>query len=313
VLHDVAREPRERHAEERAALFRARAERVPPGTDTKRVAAWNGLAISGLARAGSLLGDVELLAAASDAAAFVLGHMRDDAGRLLRVWAGGRAHVPAFLDDHAAMLEALLDLHRAGADTLAAATDLADEIAARFFEAAEGDFFLTPSDGEKLAHRPRADHDGATPHSTGLAVLSLLRLAALSGRSDLRDVAETVLRTHAYELERAAEAFPTLARAALVAERGPSVAVILGDPGDRRTSELAARARRVLAPDDAVVVAKPGETPAGVDAAWLAGRGTVDGKPTAYVCRGLSCSLPVTDPEALSPLPAEGGVHGEGA
>ena len=69
-----------------------------------------------------MLDDDEMLSDAAVAAGFVLEHMHDDAGRLLRIWNEGRAHVSGFLDDHAALLEALLDLYRAGAgDTLEAA------------------------------------------------------------------------------------------------------------------------------------------------------------------------------------------------
>ena len=116
MLVDVARAPRARFAAERAELLAARAKRIPPATDRKRVAAWNGLAISGLARAGALLGDAALLADAAAAADFVLARLRDADGRLLRVYdEGARAACARFLDDLAALLEATLDLHRAGA------------------------------------------------------------------------------------------------------------------------------------------------------------------------------------------------------
>ena len=201
------------------------------------------LAISGLARAGSLLGDDAMLADAVAAAEFVAARMRDGAGRLMRIWNQGRASVPAFLDDFASWIEATLDLHRAGAGErwLGAALAAAEDLSARFFDPAEGDLFLTPADGEPLVHRPRSDHDGATPHSTGLAVIGLLRVADLAGRADLRRIAERVIETHAFALERAPQAFPTLARAALAAERGFSVAVVVGSPSDPATRSLATR------------------------------------------------------------------------
>jgi uncharacterized protein YyaL (SSP411 family) len=302
VLADGAREPRERFAAERAQLLAARSKRVPPATDPKRVAAWNALAISGLARAGSLLGDDGMLADAVAAAEFVSEKMRDGSGRLARIWNDGRASVPAFLDDFASWMEAALDLYRAGAGDrwLAAALAASDQIAARFFDPAEGDLFLTPSDGERLVHRPRSDHDGATPHSTGLAVLGLLRAAELSGRSDLRRIAERVIETHAPLLERAPQAFPTLARAALAAERGFSVAVVVGAERDPITAALANRARRVLGPADAVVVCAPGSAPPpGLAPSWLEGRDPQGGRPTAWICRGVTCSLPIVEPDAI--------------
>jgi uncharacterized protein YyaL (SSP411 family) len=301
-LVDLARKPRLEFAEERAALLAARAARVPPGTDRKRVAAWNGLAISGLARAGSLLGDPATLAEGVAAADFVLGRMVSEEGRLLRVFAEGRSQVPAFLDDLAAMLEACLDLDRAGAGERfrRAALGFARDIAERFFDEAEGDLFFTPQDGERLVCRPRSDHDGATPHSTGQAVLGLLRASALSGTPAFQRVAERVIRSHAFVLERAPAAFPTLIRAAHLVERGFSVAVVIGEADDPGARALLARARQLLLPEDAVIGIAPGEsTPFGVDPAWLEGRVAVDGRPTAYLCRGTTCSLPVTRPEEL--------------
>jgi len=302
-LVDLARSPRGAFAAERSRLLAARMKRVPPATDRKRVAAWNGLAISGLARAGSLLGDAAMLAQAVAAADFVLTWMVSAAGHLLRVFAEGRSGVPAFLDDLAAMLEACLDLHRAGAGErfLDVALRFATEIAERFFDEAEGDLFFTPKDAERLVYRPRSEHDGATPHSTGHAVLGLLRAAVVSGRLDLTRVAERVLRTHAFLLERAPAAFPTLIRAAHLAEQGLCVAVVVGAPGESATRDLLAAARRLLRLEDAVLAIAPGaSTPEGVDPAWGLDRVAVDGRPTAYLCHGTSCSLPVMHPEALA-------------
>ncbi len=264
---------------------------------------WNALAISGLAYAGSLQGDEALLDEAVALAEFAAARLRDPAsGRWWRVYAEGRAHVHAFLDDLAAWLAALLDLQRAGCGErwLAPALAIAEEIAARFFDPEQNDLFLTPSDGPALVHRPRSDHDGATPHSTGLAVLSLLRVAELSGRADLRLVAERVLRTHAFVLERAPHAFPTLARAAALAERGLAVAVVIGAPGDPRARALARAARLALAPEDGVIVAAPGASLPSLDPTWLKGKGLVEGGSAAYLCRGMECSLPVRDPAALA-------------
>ncbi len=310
VLREAAEHPRDRFAQEREALRRARSERIAPGTDHKRLTAWNAMVISGLARAGSLLDDRWMLDDAVAAADFVLAKVIDGDGRLLRTYDRGRARIPAFLDDVAGMLEACLDLQRAGAGErfLAAALRFADDIATRFFDEAASDLCLTPSDGEPLVIRPRSDHDGATPHSAGLAVLGLLRAASISGRDELRALAERVLAAHAWRLQRAPEALPTMARAALVAEGGLALAVIVGDPDAEPTRALAAHARGALRPEDAVLVVQPGRTgepdsaPTGVDPSWIRGRKPVDGRPTAYVCRGVECSLPALSPDDLATL-----------
>ncbi len=305
-LLDVARQPREQLSDEREALRQARAVRVAPGTDRKRVASWNAYAASGLACAASALGDAMLLAEATATADFVLEKMRDGQGRLLHVFDAGRARVLGFLEDSAALLEACLDLYRAGAGDrfLAEAAALADDLCDRFWDPAEGELFLTPSDGEPLIHRPRSEPDGATPHSAGQAALGLLRAAALCGNEAWSRVVEQALRSHAYLLERAPEAFPTLARAAALQQRGLAVAVVVGDADDPAAAALARRARRLLGPQDAVVTAAPGApAPARLDPAWLEGRATAGRAATAYVCRGTTCSLPVTDPDALAEVP----------
>ncbi len=304
VLHETDDAPRGRFEAERAALRQARQARIVPGTDHKRLAAWNGLAISGLARAGSLLDDPALLDDAVAVADFVLDKLVASDGRLLRIFDEGRARVPAFLDDMAAMLEACLDLHRAGGGDrfLGAALKLADDIATRFFDTEEADLFLTPSDGELLVQRPRSDHDGATPHSTGLAALGLIRVSSIAGRNDLREIADRLLRTHAFMLERAPEAFPTLARASLLAERSPSVAVVIGETHDPAAQALAKRARSALRPEDAVILLAPDAAAGDVDRLWIEGRHPVDGRATAYLCRGVECSLPVFTPDELEPL-----------
>ena len=314
-LVDEGRHERARFAAERAQLLTVRARRIAPATDRKRVASWNAWLISGLARAGSLLGDAAMLADAVATADFVLTRMRDAEGRLTHVYDEGRAHVTGFLEDVAALLEATLDLHRALAGSggphacdrfLDAAVVLAEDIVARFFDETDGDFYLTPNDGERLVHRPRSEPDGATPNAAGAAALGLLRAAALTGRSEWHDIVLRVLRANAYLIERAPGAFPTFARAAAIAERGLAVAVVVGASADPATAALADRARRVLAPEDGVIVVAPGAAPpASLDPAWLLGRDAVGGRPTAYICRGTTCSLPVTDPAALAPLAAE--------
>jgi uncharacterized protein YyaL (SSP411 family) len=301
-LVDEARRPRDEFAASRRALLEARGSRVAPATDPKHVAAWNGYTISGLARAASLLGDSQMLEDAVGAAAFVLESMVDDAGKLQRVHNAGRCHTPAFLDDHAAMLGACLDLHRAGAGDrfLDAANGLAGEILDRFADRESGMLYLSPSDGEALIHRARAEHDGATPDAAGLAILGLSRLAAISDSREIAEFIDRAIAEMGLYLEKMPHAFPTLLRAIALRSRGLSVAVIVGEEDADDTRDLAARARRVLRPEDAIIVVPTGEAaPKNIALDWLSGRDAVNGRATAYLCHGHTCSLPVQEPSEL--------------
>ena len=299
-LVDVARRPRRDFAAERSALLEARRDRVAPAIDAKRVAAWNAYAVSGLARAGSLFDEAALLRDAERCARFLRDAMRDGAGRLTRTFDDGRARVPGFLEDAAAFLTACLDLYRAGVGDpwFDEALRTAEDLIARFWDPENGEFFLSPEDGEVLVQRPRPEGDGATPDAGALAGLGLYRAASLSGRGDWLGCVKRLLRTQAWPLERAPEAFPTAARLAALVERGLRVAVIVGHPDDPRRRALARHARRALTPEDGVVLVAPGQRgAAGLAATWLAGREAIGGRPTGYLCRGSSCSLPITDPD----------------
>ena len=301
VLSHVLAGERPAFAAQRAKLLLARAGRVAPATDRKSVCAWIGYTIGGLASAAAVFARPDWLEYASRAADFVLEKLSDSGANLMRVWNAGEARVPAFLDDHAALLCGLLDLHRAGGDDsyLEAALRTAEITGARFYDPAERDLFLSAGDDKTLPFRPGSDSDGATPAASGLAVLGLVRVAALTGRSDLDEVAGAVLETHGGLASRIPLQLPTLVRAAALREAGPGVGIVMGAADDARSRALAARARSLLGPEDAVVRVGA-RAPKWLDPEWLEGRNPAPDAPTAYLCRGRVCSLPAVDPDDLA-------------
>jgi uncharacterized protein YyaL (SSP411 family) len=300
LAHGLAGE-RPRFARARAELFAARAARVAPATDRKNVCSWIGYAISGLSLAGSVFARPDWIGAAARAAEFALTRLSDRGRDLLRIYEAGETKIPAFLDDHAALLGGLLDLHRAGAGDryLEAALVVAGELRARFFDPRARELFFTPGGDRTLVLRPSSDSDGATPSASGLAVLGLVRLASLTGRADLAEVADAVLEREGPVASRAPLYLPTLVRAAALREAEPGVAIVLGAPDDARTQALAARARALLGPEEAVVVVTHGAPPAWLASEWLESRDLKNGAPTAYLCRGRVCSLPANGPDEL--------------
>ena len=161
--------------------------------------------IDAMARAGAVLDEPRYLAAAAAAADFLLTQLRDQRGRLLHCWRAGQARHDAFLDDHAALCNALATLYETQADLrwLEEATALADAMLARFADADGGGFYYTASDHEPLIARKKDLWDTPLPSSTGLAVTALLRLARQTGRDDYRHAAEETLRASVAWMERA--------------------------------------------------------------------------------------------------------------
>ena len=293
----------------RAQLLAARAKRIPPATDPKCIAAWLGYCIGGVAAAGSCFDEPSWIELARRLARFATERLSDGGAELMQIHDGGETRIPGFLDDHAALLCALLDLHRACGELcwIEAALRLAETICVDFYEPEQRDLVFVRADDATLIFGPGSDSDGATPAAAGLAVVGLVRLAALTGRSDLDEVARSVLETHAPLIEREPLHLPTLTRAAALREFGVGVGIILGDPEHAATRVLAQRARQILGPDDFVLTLRLGDVPIWLAPEWLEGREPSGGRPTAYLCRGQACSLPATEPTQLQ-LPPKGEV-----
>jgi uncharacterized protein YyaL (SSP411 family) len=191
----------------RTQLLAARAQRVRPGLDDKRLTSWNALMICALAETGAALRDApledleprlgqQLLDAASACGAFVLDEMRDERGRLLRSYNDGRAKLDAYLEDYAFMLEATLVLFEATCEErwFEESIALADELIARFADSQRGGFFSTAADAAPLIARRKDVDDAPIPSGGASAAVGLLRLAQLTGSESYERHAVSVLR-----------------------------------------------------------------------------------------------------------------------
>ncbi len=276
----------------RAALLEARAERVRPGLDDKRLTAWNALMIAALAEAGAALHREDYVRAAVRCAEFVLGELRDADGRLLRTWKDGEGRIGAYLEDHAFLLEALVTLYEATfqARWYDEAVALAATLIARFSDPERGGFFTTAADGPQLVTRRKDLEDTPIPSGNSAAASGLLRLALLSGEGRYERHALGVLRLLYPLAVRHPQAFGHLLAAAdfyLAPVR--EVAIVGPEPG-----VLLDVVRRAYNPH---LVLAGGE---GEGVPLLEGRGPVDGHAAAYVCEHFVCQAPVTDPDALA-------------
>jgi uncharacterized protein YyaL (SSP411 family) len=283
-------------AEDRRALYAARAKRVWPGLDDKRLTAWNALAIAALAEAGAALGRDDYLAAARECAEFVLDSLRDEGGRLLRTYKDGDARLNAYLEDHAFLLEALLTLYEATLEQrwFDEARALAETMLARFGDPERGGFFSTSADHEELIVRRKEIGDHPIPSGNSSAAMGLLRLAALTGEREYERQAESVFALFAKTATQHPESFAHLLRA-LDFHLSPikEVALIGDDLG-----ELAAVVRSTFRPHLVLAGGPEGSE----EPPLLRERPVIDGNPTAYVCEHFSCQAPVTDPRALLDL-----------
>lgn len=192
----------ERRARISDAMLEARNRRKQPHRDDKVLAAWNGLAIHGLAIAAECLRDATLLDDAIATADFVLGELRGADG-LCRSWRDGVRGGPGFLEDYGACALGLLSLaralrvvapHRASQASLYqdAAASLVFEAASRF--ASDGRWFDCAAGQADSFVRTRSLHDGAVPCGSSMMLLAMIELAA-EGRNEAVSDTDALLRS----------------------------------------------------------------------------------------------------------------------
>ena len=276
-----------------------------PGLDDKVLTSWNAMMVSGLAEAGELLGEPDFIDAGVRAFDFLRANAWVD-GRLHASWKEGRARFPAYLDDHAFLLEASLRLLQARwrSEDLDFAVEVADALLDRFEDRERGGLWFTAHDHEALMHRSKSFSDDSLPAGNGVAAAWLGRLGHLLGESRYLEAAERTLVAGWAGLVEMPHAHGAMLTA-LEEFLEPPQTIVLRGRGEslerwrvRCAAPYAPRRYVVAVPDDAPAL--PG---------LLAARAPLPGGETvAYVCEGHRCDAPITAFEeleaALRPLEA---------
>ena len=282
----------------KSTLLAQRDKRIAPGLDDKQLTSWNALAIRGLAIAGRSFDRPDLIDAAAGASTVIRDKLMVN-GRLLASYKDGEARFPAYLDDHAFLIDALLEVLQSRWDNshLEFAAELADLLLEHFEDKKAGGFFFTADDHETLMHRPKPLADEAMPSGNGIAAFALQRLGHLLGEQRYVDAAERTLRSAWQAMDKYPHGHVTLLSALEEYLDPPEIIVIRGESKEiARWRDSAAKlyspARLVFAID---------ENEANLPG-LLAERKSVPGEAVAYRCVGTHCELPVTSWEALAAL-----------
>jgi uncharacterized protein YyaL (SSP411 family) len=283
-----------RLASARDKLLAVRNQRIWPGRDEKILTSWNALMIKGMARAARVFNQPAWLASAQSALDFIRGTLwrpSHDGGRLLATYKDGKAHLNAYLDDYAFLLDALLELMQTAfrSDDLEFARALAERLLDQFEDTEHGGFFFTGHHHEKLIHRGKPGHDNATPSGNGIAAFALQRLGHVAGEPRYIAAAERAIHLFYGAMQRQPGAFVSLLSALEEALAPPRMVILRGDTHAliEWQRALATRYRPhtlVVALSDSLgdlppALAKP--VPAGSVNAW--------------VCQGVSCLPPLAD------------------
>ncbi len=282
--------------EYRAKLLAARGSRIRPGTDDKVLAAWNGLAITGLVAAWRATAHAPALALAVRVATFLRDRMIES-DRIARVFhEGATKALDGTLDDYAYCAEAFLQFAEATGDSAwwDLGTRLAGAIRARFVAEHDGVvvFYLAPEGEALLVHRPESHHDGAIPAGAAIATQALLRLGLVGGDAGALALAEKYL---AQRLTGATGANAWATSSLLAAlDLYLHAKVLVVTEGEGRAG-LVAAARATYSPT--LCIAGPW-----AQASITDGKTSANDRARAFVCTGPTCAPPTSDAGELRAL-----------
>jgi len=286
----------------RDLLLEARLERPRPPRDMKILTGWNGLMIAALAQSSRAFENPEYYRAAGTAMHVILDRLRAPGGGLLHRYCDGEAAIPAFADDYAFVIRALIELYGTGFDPgwLEKALELDRYLRGHFSDTGGAGFFFTSAGGEALLARKKEIYDGALPSSNSVILANFVLLGHLTGDPDYDEQAS-----------RLADAFAGIVRSSPSAYSaylcgldhllGPATDVVIaGRESDPVAKEMIRTVRTRYLPSVTVHFRTP---PASVIldavAPFTRTMAVEDRTTTAYVCTGHTCRVPVTTAEAL--------------
>lgn len=277
-------------------ILMARMERVRPGLDDKILLGWNALMLRGLTDAYKAFGEKEFLDLAIVNAEFLLQNMKIGM-QLYRNYKRGNASIPAFLEDYALLIRALIGLYEASFEEkyLLEARQLTEYVLQHFSDENDYHFYYTDQNAEKLIARKKEFFDNVIPASNSVMAQNLWQLGLFLDKPEyteravnmLKKVQELVVKEPGYLANWASFYLQQLKPAAEIAISGPEV--------EKLREELATH----FLPNAILVGTDKNES----SLPLLEDRVGVNKETLIYVCFNKNCQLPVkTVKEALAQL-----------
>lgn len=290
----------------RQKLFDARAQRIHPHKDDKVLTDWNGLMIAALAMGAKVLGKPEYANAAAEAVRFILDRLHTPDGRLLHRYRDGQAGITAHTDDYAFFIWGLIELYGATFDPrfLKTALEMLEAFLGHYWDDQTGGFYFTPDDGERLIVRKKEVYDGAVPSGNSVSLHNLLRLARYTGEAHLEEKAGALVKAFSEQIIQMPSAY-TQFLASVDFALGPAFEVVVSGPsGADDTEEMLGALKTRFIPNQITIFRPAAEESPEIDRVipFMKNHVSLEGRATAYVCRGFSCTAPTTDVDEMLSL-----------
>lgn len=279
-----------------ARLLEERNKRVRPGLDDKILLNCNALLLKAFCRAYAAVQNDLYKTAAMELASFIEKKFTDKARGLYHTYKEGVARYPAFLDDYAFYIDALIHLQEITGDQeyLAKARLYTGHVEENFSDEEANLFYYTGSAQKDIILRKTEVYDGATPSANGVMAGNLFYLALVFDEQNWRERAEKMLRSLYPATEKYPGSFAFWAGIYLRQAAGIEEIALAGISVDAILREILHK----FIPNRVLQSTGRGEP----EAMPLLQNKPVTARTSIYVCRNYSCFAPVFTAEELDAL-----------
>ena len=266
-------------------VFEARAKRIRPGTDDKILASWNAQMDVGLTDAYRAFGDKDFLSLGQKNLDFLVNNMETKEGGLNRNYKNGHANIPAFLDDYAFTINALIRFYQVSFDEkyLSKAKGLTDYTVDHFFDKASGLFFYTDDQYSDLIARKMEVSDNVIPSSNSEMAKNLLLLGLFFENKDFENKSLQMVKNVADDIQKTPGYYSNWGQVMGLQIHSPFEVAIVGNDWQQKLSQM----QEKYLPN---TIFLGGISEA--DLPLLEGK-LQPGKTMIYVCENKTCQRPV--------------------
>lgn len=287
----------------RQKLLGVRQERVHPLLDDKILTDWNGLIIAALAKAGKVFQNEDFIVQAERCWQFIKSSMFVG-DKLKHRYRNGDVAIDAHADDYAFLIWGLVQLYEATFESeyLEGAVSLNQEFIGKYWDEEKGGFYFTSETAEELLGRKKEIYDGAMPSSNSVAMMNLLRLGRMIGKTEWEQMADKAQKLFGRDIKKAPTGFGAALQSIEFSIGVSREIVIAGFKDDPDTKKMLRLLQDQFLTGTVVLLNDPGDDKIKDLASYLSDFEMQDGKATAYVCRDFTCELPTTDPDKMMEL-----------
>jgi len=277
-------------------LFEKRNERIRPQTDDKILLGWNALMNTALSKAFAATANESFKQLAIDNMQFLLSKfLKSNPAEYFHSWKNNIAKQPAFLDDYAFLIQALIQLQEITGNTnyLEISRTITEHVLENFNDPANNFFFYTNTNQTDVVVRKKEVYDGAQPSGNAIMADNLFRLGLYFDKSDWKAKSIRMISSLGNAIVRYPTSFGSWACHLLEISFGTNEIVIISD----EPQHILTQVLKEYIPHKVIMAAADGSN----SFPLLSGKEKYI-EAALYLCRDYTCENPVSSIGALMEL-----------